>query len=94
MPKGIPACIEKLIIQTKSQPPWTPRAKIYCYSYKGKTVYYLSSRCCDIPSTLFDKSGNVLCLPQGGFTGSGDGKCTDFFTSRSNERLIWEDTRK
>lgn len=45
--------------------------------YNGKIAYYIPSRCCDIPSELYDESGNIICHPNGGFTG-GDGKCPSF----------------
>ncbi|SOD81472.1 DUF6970 domain-containing protein [Spirosoma fluviale] len=90
----LPAFVQILINQTKNQPVWTPPASIYQYTYKGKTVYYLSARCCDIPSTLFAENGQVLCSPSGGFAGSGDGKCIDFFSARTDEALIWQDSRR
>jgi hypothetical protein len=44
-------------------------------------------------SVLYDSSGNIICAPDGGFTGKGDGKCTDFFSGRAKELLIWKDAR-
>ncbi|TLV04076.1 hypothetical protein FEN17_06120 [Dyadobacter luticola] len=72
---------------------WNPPAKIYRYTFKGETVYYIPQRCCDIPSVLLDENCAVICSPDGGFGGSGDGKCPEFFKERSNEKLIWEDDR-
>lgn len=94
IPKSIPGCVANLIQQIKNQGVWNPPARIYRYVYKGQTVYFVPQRCCDIPSTLYDENCHVLCFPDGGFTGAGDGKCNDFFTSRSAENLIWQDTRK
>jgi len=45
-------------------------------------------------STLHDMNGRVICAPDGGFAGGGDGKCSDFFELRMDEVLIWSDTRK
>ena len=92
--KGTPDCILKIIQNTKKEPVGNPPAKIFTYTYNGKTVYYLPSRCCDIPSVLLDEQCNTICSPDGGLSGMGDGKCADFFTKRSNEKLIWQDDRK
>ncbi|MEJ8757530.1 hypothetical protein WG947_11005 [Pontibacter sp. H259] len=83
-----------LIHQLEQEAPANPPAKIYRYTYNNQEVYYLTSRCCDIPSKLFDKSGNQLCEPDGGITGRGDGRCTDFAEKRTKETLIWEDKRE
>ncbi|NEM96384.1 DUF6970 domain-containing protein [Pontibacter burrus] len=86
--------LSDLIQQLKQDAPANPPAKIYRYSYNNQEVYYLTSRCCDIPSKLFDAQGNQLCEPDGGITGRGDGRCTDFFEKRQHETLIWEDKRE
>ncbi|NDK54875.1 hypothetical protein GWO68_02995 [Pontibacter sp. BT213] len=83
-----------LIQQLEKEAPANPPAKIYSYTYNGQQVYYLTSRCCDIPSKLFDNDGNQLCEPDGGITGRGDGRCADFFEKRTNETIIWEDKRE
>ena len=36
----------------------------------------------------------VICHPDGGITGRGDGRCPDFFVERRNERVVWRDQRK
>lgn len=90
----IPLCIKSKIDEIAAGEVWNPPAKIYCYSYSGQTVYYFPSRCCDIPSLLYDEDCNVICSPDGGYTGEGDGQCPDFFDTRTNGELIWEDTRE
>jgi hypothetical protein len=92
-PKGTPACINNTILDIQNEAVRNPPAKVWSYEYNGETVYYVSAFCCDIPSTLYDKNCNVICHPDGGFSGGGDGLCSDFFTTRSNEKLIWEDGR-
>lgn len=92
-PKGTPDCINNEIKEILAGGVWNPPAKIFSYQYKGETVYYFPPRCCDIPSTLFDENCNVMCHPDGGSLGSGDGQCNDFFSSRTDEKLIWEDSR-
>ncbi|WP_250419211.1 MULTISPECIES: DUF6970 domain-containing protein [Pontibacter] len=83
-----------LIQQLEQDAPANPPAKIYRYTYNNQEVYYLTGRCCDIPSKLFDKDGAQLCEPDGGITGRGDGRCPDFAEKRTNETLIWEDKRE
>ena len=91
---GTPTCIVNQINRIQKQARWNPPAKVFSYHYKGQTVYYIPQRCCDIPSTLLDANCTVICAPDGGITGSGDGKCTDFFTTRTDEKLIWQDLRQ
>ncbi|TND10569.1 MAG: hypothetical protein FD123_211 [Bacteroidetes bacterium] len=93
IPSGTPNCIIKKIEEIKSQPVRDPAAKVYSYKYHGETVYYITSYCCDMYSELYDSNCNLLCYPDGGITGGGDGKCTDFFSERSHEKLVWKDTR-
>ena len=88
-----PNCIDDKINDIRNGHVWNPPAKIYSYTYQKQTVYYFPPRCCDIPSTLYDENCNIICSPDGGLTGGGDGKCPDFFSSRTNEKLIWEDKR-
>jgi len=86
--------LNELIQQLQAEKPANPPAKIYRYTYNGQQVYYLTSRCCDVPGKVFDRNGEVICEPEGGITGRGDGRCTDFFAKRSDETLIWEDKRE
>ncbi|WP_242926262.1 DUF6970 domain-containing protein [Pontibacter vulgaris] len=86
--------LSQLIQQLEQEAPANPPAKVYRYTYNNQEVYYLTGRCCDIPGKLFDKDGNQLCEPDGGITGKGDGRCTDFAEKRTNETLIWEDKRE
>lgn len=89
-----PDCILKMIETIKSENTWNPPASIWQYEYNGQTVYYVPAHCCDIQSQLFDRNCNLICSPDGGFTGRGDGKCKDFFEKRTKEKLIWRDDRK
>lgn len=93
LPKDTPTWLRDLIQDLASQPVANPPASITAFTYRDQTVYFLPSRCCDIPSVLYDASGVVLCAPDGGITGQGDGRCPDFVTARRDERLIWADSR-
>ena len=86
--------LSQLIQQLQEDAPANPPAKIYRCTYHDQEVYYLTSRCCDVPGKVYDMYGNVLCEPDGGITGKGDGRCPDFFEQRKNETLIWEDKRE
>jgi hypothetical protein len=90
---GNPAWVDQLIQQFESQPVGNPPQSIWRFEYNGQEVYYIPPQCCDQYSTLYDAQGAVLCAPDGGFSGGGDGKCRDFFDQRTNEQLIWQDNR-
>jgi len=88
-----PKWVDQLIQEFESQPVGNPPLSIWRYDYNGQAVYFVPAHCCDIPSVVYDTEGNVLCSPDGGITGGGDGRCDDFFTQRTNELLIWQDPR-
>jgi hypothetical protein len=83
----------ELINNLKESPVTNPPSTVIQYKYNGNTVYYLPPACCDIMGELYDVDGILLCHPDGGMTGQGDGYCPDFFSTRTNEVMIWEDYR-
>ena len=85
--------INDLIAKEESQPVANPPASLTKCKYKNQIVYYLPARCCDIFGVLYDINKNVICAPDGGFIGSGDGRCSDFFQERENCEVIWKDSR-
>lgn len=91
---GVPDCIIQKIESIQNEPVRNPPASIWQYEHKGKIVYYEPSYCCDMYSVLYDSDCNIICSPDGGIAGSGDGKCEDFFRERKNEKLIWKDQRQ
>ena len=92
---------------TTARPPWlkariaavlavrkrNPITRILRYQYEGKTVYYISAPCCDQYSEVYDTRGKLICQPDGGITGKGDGQCADFEKRKSNEKMVWQDPR-
>lgn len=92
-PSPLPAWVGVLIAKFQSAPVGNPPQSIYRYTYHGQTVYYVPPQCCDQPSTLYDGAGHLMCAPDGGITGAGDQRCPDFFQQRTNEELVWRDTR-
>ena len=93
-PAGTPPWLQSLIAQIESAPVTNPPSAIFRYRYAGGTVYFRPGRCCDIPSDLYNETGELICHPDGGITGRGDGRCPDVFSSRSEEQLIWRDPRR
>ena len=75
------------------QPVGNPPQAIYKYDYKGQAVYYVPPQCCDQYSQLYDANGSIICAPDGGLTGQGNKKCSDFFNESTNRTLIWRDSR-
>jgi hypothetical protein len=90
---GTPECVEAKIAEIIAERVWDPPAKVYRYLYKGQVVYFIPERCCDIPSQLYDADCNLVCAPDGGYTGKGDEQCPDFFATRQAGELVWEDQR-
>jgi len=89
-----PKCILDLIKAFKEEDVQNPPRKMYSYTYKGSTVYYVTPPCCDFFSDLYDENCKLIAHPDGGITGKGDGRLKDFSELKSNEKLVWEDSRK
>jgi Domain of unknown function (DUF6970) len=93
--QAVPKSIEQLIERyERGSEDASPRA-IWKYSYRGADVFYvpLSVVCCDRFSELYDQAGNLICAPDGGITGAGDGNCPDFVPQPSVGVRIWSDPR-
>ena len=88
-----PAWLNTRIAAVLAERKLNPLTHIYSYQYRGQTVYYISAPCCDQYSEVFDRKGRLLCNPDGGITGKGDGKCPDFEKNKFNEKLVWIDPR-
>ncbi len=89
----IPYWLTSLIQHLENEPVSNPPASITRYEYNGQTVYFIPQRCCDIFSDLYDSEGVIIGHPDGGITGQGDGRVPEFFKSRSNGSVIWQDQR-
>ena len=89
--QDLPPFVTQLIEDYQSIEAGASPGEIWRYEFRDATVYYLprSHLCCDIPSVLYDSEGQIVCLPDGGITGRGDGRCTDFITRRSNGVRVW-----
>ena len=90
---GIPACIQQKIDSIKKLPVWNPPAQIELYDYNNQKIYVVSADCCDFFSSAFNENCEFVCAPSGGFTGRGDGKCSDFNEKAKLVSIVWKDDR-
>jgi hypothetical protein len=88
----IPSCIEKKIDEIKSETTWNPPAQIWKWETTENTYYYITSDCCDQWNYLYDEKCNVVCAPDGGINGMGDGNCPEL-SEPIVKSLIWSDDR-
>jgi hypothetical protein len=88
-----PNWVQDLVATYEKDPVGNPPQSIWQYEYKGQTVYFVPAQCCEQYSTLYDAGGEVICSPDGGFTGQVSEKCPDFNQERTDEKLIWMDAR-
>lgn len=89
-----PPCTDSLILQLKAEPVRNPPAEIWEYTIGVKRYYYTPSYCCDMFSDLYDQDCTLVCHPDGGITGNGDGACDGLKDQLKNGKLIWKDTRE
>ncbi len=92
-PPANPAWLDQLVAGFKAEAVANPPRRILRYRYRGQNVYYVPPSCCDQPSSLYDEGGELLCAPDGGMTGRGDGRCADFHRLKSDESVLWSDAR-
>lgn len=88
--ESIPVCLQDKIRIMADEPGEGSPLYVAQYQYKKQTVYYLASPCCDKYNVVYDSSCHVLGYPDGGFTGRGDGKMSDFSAEATNKKIIWE----
>ncbi|MEO1803217.1 MAG: hypothetical protein AAFU33_00325 [Bacteroidota bacterium] len=94
LPEGLPSCMRTRMGQILAEDPWEPTARIYEVTYQHQQAFFIPSHCCDIPSELYMPDCQLLCFPDGGLHGQGDGKCMDFEFQPDQAKLIWQDNRK
>jgi len=87
------SCIASKIEALKNEPVANPPSQVWKWETEGQTFYYVNAACCDHFSTLYNENCNIVCAPDGGITGRGDGKCPEF-PKDTKRTLIWKDTRK
>ena len=89
---SLPHWLAALVEQLESQPAANPPAYIARWEYRSGVYYYLPPRCCDIFSNLYDFEGTIVCHPDGGLAGEGDGNCPEL-GKRLSEEVVWSDAR-
>ena len=88
----VPSCVEEKIRDIEKADLQNPPAQVWKWEVDGNTYFYITSDCCDQFNYLYDEDCNVVCAPDGGFTGNGDGNCPDF-NGEIVKTLVWEDER-
>ena len=88
-PNEAPACIRLLIEHNGRGNSGESYLAIYRYKYQKRYVYFGDADCCDQYNLLLDSDCQVLCAPSGGFSGKGDGKCSDFFKEATEKTELW-----
>jgi hypothetical protein len=88
---SLPAWLQAKVAELERLPPGQAPREIVRTSYSGRSVYYVGPRCCDIPSELYEESGQLICYPDGGFAG-GDGRCPSFAPA-PNSVTVWRATK-
>jgi len=91
-PEIRPPWLLQLVAEQQAQPVANPPAYIARQEYAGGVYYYLPPRCCDIWSELYNSEGTLVCHPDGGITGGGDGQCPAL-GELIREEIIWRDAR-
>jgi hypothetical protein len=86
---ALPTCIKNKIDSFKLKEAHERPQRVIEYMYKGKKVYYVAMPCCDFFNEVYDDKCNLLGVPDGGFSGQGDGKLPDFFKEAKSEKLVW-----
>lgn len=92
LPVDVPSCIENKIREIQKEEVRNPPAQVWKWEVDGNTYFYITSDCCDQFNYLFDENCNVVCAPDGGFSGNGDGNCPDFI-GKIEKILVWKDHR-
>jgi hypothetical protein len=92
VPAPDPPCVDDLIAEILSRPPYG--ASITRAMYRGQVTYLVQEPCCDFLNPLYDSSCQVICHPDGGIHGQGDGLCADYYDERWDVQVIWEDPRQ
>jgi len=87
------SCFETLKEQLQNAPPQTPPGAIWEYSYNDSIVYLVPAPCCDQFNPIYNLECKVICHPDGGITGKGDGQCNDFHRKATGKKLLWADKR-
>lgn len=87
-----PSCIDAKIDALKKVTVQNPPAEVWKWEVDHNVYYYITSDCCDQYNYLHNENCEIVCAPDGGFTGNGDGNCPEF-NGEIVKTLIWKDER-
>jgi len=92
---GVPHCVVRMATSLRNEEVRNPPAVIVEWTIaSGEKYYYVPPFCCDMYGYLYDSECNMVCAPDGGFTGMGDGRCPgEILESIVSTEVIWEDDR-
>ncbi|TAE47682.1 MAG: hypothetical protein EAZ89_17195 [Bacteroidetes bacterium] len=93
VPEGTPACVRDLIRDISNEDVRSPAATVWRYDYPEGVFYYVPPYCCDMFGLLYNDECKVICAPDGGFSGAGDGNCPELDQSKRKITLVWQDPR-
>lgn len=85
--------VNSKISELQNKPKRNPPAELWRWDFKNSHYYYIPPYCCDVYSELYNSNGELICHPDGGITGGGDGKCPNLPRDSINYTLIWKDNR-
>lgn len=88
----LPYCIKTKIVSILANEVNNPTTQIWKWKVDDKTYYYITSNCCDQYNYLYNSNCEIVCAPDGGISGNGDGNCPSF-TTEIQKTLVWEDPR-
>lgn len=84
-------CVQALIDSLEAIPVLSPPARVEEWTVGTEKYIYSTSDCCDFFNYLRNLDCEMICAPDGGITGMGDGNCPDL--KNVEKMLIWEDNR-
>lgn len=90
--KEVPTCIETKIKKFKKDNVANPPIEVWEWKTNEQVYYYITSPCCDQFNYLYDDDCNVVCAPDGGFSGAGSEDCPTFGEDLV-KTLVWKDDR-
>lgn len=94
-PQAMPDWLRAKIEGFTAAPQGSAPDRVLSAQLEGRQYFYIPGACCDQFNGLYDESGQYLCAPDGGFSGRGDGKCSDASRQVMGEKMhpVWQDPR-
>lgn len=92
-PPEIPSWLEERIEVWESGPRDRSPGIVSRYRFGFKDVIYIPPWCDDCFGDLRDLDGDLICHPDGGIRGDGDGQCPNFPEDASLLEVLWVDPR-